>query len=71
MNEKRKTVFAHPTLKPARTWEQVVAEFNRRNPDNPIPSTGAARSIEYAAIKKIRKHILKEGLLDEFNSLFD
>ena len=41
--------------KPLRDWQEVVEEFNRRNPDKPIANAKRARVFHATAMKKLRK----------------
>lgn len=38
---------------PVRDWVEVVAEFNRRNPDKPLPNAHTAKAYHTTAMKKL------------------
>lgn len=42
---------------PLRTWEEVVQEYNKRHPSNPIGSKETVRGIGNGAMDKLRKAI--------------
>lgn len=42
---------------PARTWNEVLKEYNRRNPDNPIKSRQRLQQLHSSALKKIKAAI--------------
>lgn len=39
---------------PLRSWDEVVAEFNRRHPDQPIRDAKTARNTYHYAMQKIK-----------------
>jgi len=51
---------------PLRTWEEVIAEYNLRNPNEPIKSPKTARYIFTRATKKIRKQLAGSDLEREY-----
>ena len=42
----------------ARSWEDVVRDFNARNPNAPIPSANAAASLGNVAMQKIKAALI-------------
>ena len=47
--------------RPVRDWHEVVAEYNRRNPDDKIKTTRVGRNCGASAMRKLRKALAREG----------